>query len=238
MTFRSPHSPLQTHHPTAKFDRSMGIASVIVTFMVTCRVLPRFTLDSRSDLPPFVPSYEGRANVNFFLINRLCALDSLFCASKSDNPFTFILFRTLLHKRISQLFCNQFVPHSLSKTPGVGTPPALFLFVPDRYYCRRCCHRRCRPVVAPLRNNGKRHLSLFSSYRCPTSPITTRGGVPPPKVLSAPHFFARGNSVGSAGGWSAMASSSGKCTRSGSGTFTLERLRMLMSWRALTTALP
>src|SRR4029077_13349998 len=76
----------------------------------------------RSDLPPFVPSYEGRANANFFLINRLCAFDSLFCASKSDNPFAFILFRTLLHKRISQLFCNQFVPHSLSKTPGVGTP--------------------------------------------------------------------------------------------------------------------
>jgi hypothetical protein len=52
------------------------------------------------------------------------------------------------------------------------------------------------------------------------------------------HFFINGNKLGSAGGESAMASNSGYCTRSGSGTFTLERFRILISWRALTTPLP
>jgi hypothetical protein len=59
-----------------------------------------------------------------------------------------------------------------------------------------------------------------------------------------PYFIAsllplpRGNSIGSAGGVSAMASSSGYCRRSGSGTFTFDPFRMLMSCRALTTDLP
>jgi hypothetical protein len=48
----------------------------------------------------------------------------------------------------------------------------------------------------------------------------------------------RGNSIGSAGGVSAMASSSGYCRRSGSGTFTFDPFRMLMSCTALTTDLP
>jgi hypothetical protein len=51
-------------------------------------------------------------------------------------------------------------------------------------------------------------------------------------------LFLNGNKLGSAGGVSAMASNSGYCTRSGSGTFTLERFKMLISWRALTTPLP
>jgi len=51
-------------------------------------------------------------------------------------------------------------------------------------------------------------------------------------------FFPNGNKLGSAGGESAIASNSGYFTRSGSGTFTLERFNMLMSWRALTTPLP
>jgi hypothetical protein len=167
----------------------------------------------------FIPSF---AQVNLTTpLHSYCS--ALFCTGAFHNSFTINSFRTLCQKH-----------------RGVGIPPALFLFVPDRYYCRRCCHRRCRPVVAPLRNNGKRPISLFSSCHYPTLSSAAMGGTPPPppKVLSALHFFASGNSVGSAGGWSAMASSSGKCTRSGSGTFTFERLRMLMSWRALTTALP
>ena len=48
----------------------------------------------------------------------------------------------------------------------------------------------------------------------------------------------RGNSIGSAGGLSAMASSSGYCRRSGSGTFTFDPFRMLMSCSAFTTDLP
>jgi hypothetical protein len=47
-----------------------------------------------------------------------------------------------------------------------------------------------------------------------------------------------GNSVGVAGGSFAMASNSGYCWRSGSGTATFAPFRRLMSWRALTTALP
>src|SRR5437016_3563950 len=47
-----------------------------------------------------------------------------------------------------------------------------------------------------------------------------------------------GNSIGSVGGLSAISSSCGKCRRSGSGTFTFDPFRMLMSCRALTTALP
>ena len=56
--------------------------------------------------------------------------------------------------------------------------------------------------------------------------------------LLTTHFFPIGNKLGSAGGESAMASSSGYCTRNGSGTFTLERFKMLINWRALTTPLP
>ena len=58
------------------------------------------------------------------------------------------------------------------------------------------------------------------------------------------HFFSSlpplpmGNSIGSLGGLSAISSSCGKCRRSGSGTFTFDPFRMLMSCRALTTALP
>src|SRR5205807_674267 len=44
-----------------------------------------------------------------------------------------------------------------------------------------------------------------------------------------------GNNVGSAGGLSAISSSSGYCLRSGSGTFTFVPFRMLMSCKAFTT---
>jgi hypothetical protein len=47
-----------------------------------------------------------------------------------------------------------------------------------------------------------------------------------------------GNKLGSAGGASAIASNSGKRSRSGSGTFTLEPFNMLISWSALTTPFP
>jgi hypothetical protein len=47
-----------------------------------------------------------------------------------------------------------------------------------------------------------------------------------------------GNKLGSAGGVSAMDSNSGNCCLSGSGTFTLEPFKMLMSCSALTTPFP
>src|SRR6266478_2897529 len=47
-----------------------------------------------------------------------------------------------------------------------------------------------------------------------------------------------GNSIGSAGGASAISSSCGYCRRSGSGTFTFEPFRMLMSCKALTADFP
>jgi len=43
-------------------------------------------------------------------------------------PFVFNHFRTLLQEPIRQLLCNHILPHSLAKTPGVGTPLRIFLF--------------------------------------------------------------------------------------------------------------
>ena len=39
--------------------------------------------------------------------------------------FLFTFFRTLLHSSKTQPFCFQAVPHSFTKTPGVGVPPCL-----------------------------------------------------------------------------------------------------------------
>ena len=65
------------------------------------------------------------------------------------------------------------------------------------------------------------------------------------KPLSLPLYFVTslfrpptGNNMGSAGGLSAISSSSGYCRRSGSGTFTFEPFKMWMSCSALTTDLP
>ena len=68
-------------------------------------------------------------------------------------------------------------------------------------------------------------------------------GVAVPRISLRPYPITclpppMGNSVGSAGGVSAICSSCGKCCRSGSGTFTFLPLRMLMSCSAFTTALP
>lgn len=80
----------------------MYIASVIVTPMVTCRVLTGSTPESRRDVRMLRPSRPHLANVNFFPFNRL---------------------RTLSKTRFPQPFCFQMLPHSLAKTPGVGTTP-------------------------------------------------------------------------------------------------------------------
>ena len=42
--------------------------------------------------------------------------------SLSPIPFFFKAFRTLLHSPKTQLFCFQAIPHSFTKTPGVGYP--------------------------------------------------------------------------------------------------------------------
>jgi hypothetical protein len=52
------------------------------------------------------------------------------------------------------------------------------------------------------------------------------------------HFLLIGNRLGSAGGASAMASNSGNFSRRGSGTFTFEPFKMLISCSALTTPFP
>ena len=48
----------------------MDIASVIVTFVLTCRVLTRSILDSRRDPRAFCLSRATHADVSFFLFNR------------------------------------------------------------------------------------------------------------------------------------------------------------------------
>jgi hypothetical protein len=143
----------------------MDIASVIVTSVLTCRVLPRFILDNRPEVSALGSSLTNRANVNFFLFNNFGTLCSLSCAGKSNNPFAFILFRTLLHKRISQLFCNQFVPHSLSKTPGGGYTPCPLSFC-------------SRPILLPSL------LSSSLSSRC--SPVVKQWKTPPISFLFMP----------------------------------------------------
>jgi hypothetical protein len=77
-------------------------------------------------------------------------------------------------------------------------------------------------------------LTAMESKRC--TKIYGGGGHP---ITSSLHFVLRtSKSVGAAGGVEAMASNSGYCCRSGSGTGTFEPFRRLMSCRALTTPLP
>jgi hypothetical protein len=103
----------------------MDIASVIVTPVLTCRVLARSILDSRLDLPAFCLSRATHENVSFFLFNRFRTLCPLFGASAFDNSFGIRLFRTLLQK------------------PGVGTP----LRVTREPRSPRGC---CLAVIDPL----------------------------------------------------------------------------------------
>jgi hypothetical protein len=70
-------------------------------------------------------------------------------------------------------------------------PPNVFLSHHSRLVTRhyllsssRWCPR-CRSVGAPLFFNGKRSLSRFSSYRCQTFFLTTRGGTPTPSIQCA-----------------------------------------------------
>ena len=116
----------------------MDIASVIITFMVACRVLPRFTLDPHSDHPTFTPALSTDANMNFFLFNHSRTLCSLICTREFDNSFPINSFRTLLQKH-----------------RGWGTPQLRFQF----------CSRHT-PLACPERSRGvTRHsftLSVFS----------------------------------------------------------------------------
>src|SRR5579863_2857438 len=110
-------------------------------------------------------------------------------------PFPFNLLRTLSEMRFPQLAYYQSLPHSLHKTPEVGTPPQDLPFVFKRF--RTLAHGtsvrpgsvpRClcghphvplsprrRPVGAPLFSHGKRTPSLFCSYRCQTPSFPPRG---------------------------------------------------------------
>ncbi len=71
--------------------------------MVTCRVLPRFTLETNANLPAPGSSLVTQRKVNFF-------------------RFTFL--RTLLHGRFRQLLYIHAVPHSLVRTPGGSVHPS------------------------------------------------------------------------------------------------------------------
>lgn len=85
---------------------------------------------------------------------------------------------------------------------------------------RSCVYAR---FPSPMGVRGPRNVSTFQrSNNAPTA-----------------HFlFPKGNKLGSAGGRSAIASNSGNCSRSGSGTFTLEPFKMLINCNALTTPFP
>jgi hypothetical protein len=85
------------------------------------------------------------------------------------------------------------------------------------------------------RHTQGRGTSFKSKFLSRSSGTSTHHGY---SLFTTTHFFINGNKLGSAGGESAMASNSGYCSRNGSGTFTLERFKMLINWRALTTPLP
>src|SRR6266852_9290394 len=131
---------------------------------------------------------------------------------------------------------------------GVGTP------------CLRPSHRQgpfARPYPLSFQTFAhsfalfctRQNLNSFVFRRFRTLRPKTRGGGRKRKIrhefLSLhPYFITSllalpiGNSIGSAGGLSAIASSCGYCRRSGSGTFTFDPFRMLISCNAFTTDLP
>jgi hypothetical protein len=107
--------------------------------MVTCRVLPRFVLDSRFAHFPFIPSLSKPANVNFFPFNRLRTLCSLFCTKNLITP---------LRSYRSTLFAQN--------TGGRYTPDLLpFIFSGLRTLQYVICSKQSRrarlfSIVAPL----------------------------------------------------------------------------------------
>ena len=139
----------------------MDIASVIVTLMVTCRVLARFILDNRSEqrLP----------------VAQLCLLVSPLEATLTRFPAS-------VHSKRLTAKLNPLEATLTKKQGGPSLPRACSArghYLPSSSRCRSCC---C-PVGAPLFFNGKCHLSLFSLYRYPALSIQTRGGTPPPPSL-------------------------------------------------------
>jgi len=145
--------------------------------MVTCRVLPRFTFDNHTEQTRFVhPDRETQRtpHPSIELLSFLSLAHS-FAQWSSINPFLFNSLRTL------------------SIAMG-GVYPSC---PPKRRLCRGSqvirCRSRCRPVGAPLRHNGKRSPSLFSSYHYRTNSFTTRGvhtHPHPPKDAHPPVFSA------------------------------------------------
>jgi hypothetical protein len=162
-----------------------------------------------------------------------CALLHFFAISKNSTPISFQPF-----------------PHSCAKTSGVrgllltrypssqGTL-RLFLRLSDSVNSALSAPSALIPVLYPGQSLGVEGSRLHLGR---TSVLTSLV----PYVLTSlhPYFVTsllplpRGNSIGSAGGVSAMASSCGYRRRSGSGTFTFDPVRLLMSCRALTTDLP
>jgi hypothetical protein len=129
-------STLQNHHSTPKLNHSVDTASVIVTFMVTFRVLPRSTLETSSDLRALSLSIARRANVNFFAFNQFHTLASLFCTRAFDNSFAINTFRTLLQNPGEWVYpqefvsCFQGVTHS-SRT-GDSTQQGMLILMTSR----------------------------------------------------------------------------------------------------------
>jgi len=157
----------QNCHSTPKFRRSVDIASVIVNFMVTCRVLPRFILNSRSDHLPLIST-----TLYFELLSFQSFVDS-FAPWSSFNPFLFNSLGTLsIAMGVSTPLPAVADAHAVAGRPARNLPT----------FIRGLLTARCRPVGAPLRNNGKRHLSLFSSCHYWTFSSTTMGGTPIPST--------------------------------------------------------
>ena len=165
---------------------------------------------------------------------------ALFCTRAKINPFLFNRFRTLCakhpgwggvlltscpssHRTASAQTCSVCLRVKLSDSvnSALSAPSALI------------------PVLYPGQSLGVEGSRLHLGR---TSVLTSLL----PYVLTSlhPYFVTSllplpsGNSIGSAGGVSAIASSCGYCRRSGSGTFTFDPVRLLMSCSALTTDLP
>jgi hypothetical protein len=79
--------------------------------------------------------------------------------SLSSIPFFFKLLRTLLHSSKTQLFSFQAIPHSFTKTPGVGYPQILFEDRNEPDTVQLQFHRR-HPLSPSSSTNPQRVLAL------------------------------------------------------------------------------
>jgi hypothetical protein len=233
----------QPPSPPPVFSGLCELSASALCFSFSRRSIPanRFTgkplgASNRFSLQPF--NFKS-STFNSFSVSPFPATLTTSVQSTENTSTLSLAFATLT----SLVMPKSFACHSYKKIRGVGGTPVF-------------CATQTLPLFStaskhPTRSNTRNSILVIRLLHCS---LYTRGGGGTDFSLCAFWFslltahyplstflyslFPTGNKLGSAGGESAMASNSGYCARSGSGTFTLERFKMLMSCRALTTPLP